>query len=226
MDISFPDILATVFDKHKKDYLTITQIKKSLPKGVEQILGLQVKKITNTEFIERLKPQLSDTYSIHKKGNSTYLLRAPIQDIILSYITQRSPISIRMVSKNLRFQKGQIAEALNNLARSGAIELQIVAQSKDFNVQILVPEKPDSSLEIKKAYNIIRKDRNYVKIYELRRYLNWPRQAFDSYIQSLWNAGVIELQASDPQLLTEDQRGDSFMDTNHTLRILLIWRRE
>ena len=36
MDISFPDILATVCDKHKKDYLTITQIKKSLPKGVEQ----------------------------------------------------------------------------------------------------------------------------------------------------------------------------------------------
>lgn len=225
MDLSFPDILSTVFDKYKKDYLTITQLKKSFPKGVERILGHQVKKLNNKEFIDSIKPLLPNTYFIHKKGNSIYLLRAPIQDIILSYITQRSPISIRNVSKYLPFQKGQIAEAVNNLARSGAIELQIVAP-KDFNVQILIPERPDSTLEIKKPYDIIRKDRNYVKIYELRRYLNWPKQAFDSCIQSLWDAGVIELQASDPQLLTEDQRRDSYMDKTHTLRILLIWRGE
>ncbi len=224
MDLTVQDILTQLFDKQKRDYLTITQLKKSLPKGVERILGHQVKKLNNKEFIDSIKPFLPNTYSIQKKGNRTYLLRAPIQDIILAYIAQRSPISIRNVSKYLPFKKGEIADTINTLARSGAIELQIVAQSKDFNVHILVHENPDFSLEIKKAYDIIRKDRNYVKIYELRRYLKWPKNVFDSCIQSLWDTGVVELQASDPQILTEDQRIDSYMDTNHTLRILLFWR--
>ncbi len=224
MDCTLQDILTQLFDKQKRDYITITQLKTSLPRDVEKILGPRVKNVTNKKFIERIKPHLSEPYTIHKKGAGTYLLRAPIQEIIHAYIAQKAPVSIRNVSKKLPFQKGQIAEAVNALAQSGAIQLQIVAQSRDYTVQFFVPERSDPTLVIKKAYDIIRKDRNYVKIYELRRYLNWPKQVFESAIQSLWDAGIVELQASDPLLLTEDQRSDSYMDTTHTLRILLIWR--
>lgn len=226
MDISFPDILATVFDKHKKDYLTITQIKKSLPKGVEQILGLQVKKLNYKEFVDSIRPLLPDTCSIHKKGNRTYLVRAPVQNIILSYVGDKTPMTIRKLYSDLPFQREEIADALNMLVKSGHIHLQIITQTKDFGVQVLIQKKQNSSHEIKNAYDIIRKDKHYVKIYELRRYLKWPDERFDSCIQSLWDAGVIELQASDPQLLDLNQRKDSFMDKTRTLRILLIWRGE
>ncbi|MCA1915885.1 hypothetical protein [Methanospirillum hungatei] len=226
MDYTFQDILNQIFDKQKRDYLTITELKTSLPKNIENFLGPQPKKGTNKKFIERLKPHLSEAYTKHKKGASTYLLRAPIQDIIHAYIVQKTSVSIRNVSKKLPFQKELIADALNALVQSGAIQLKIVPTSRDYMIQILVPERPDPFREIKKAYDTIRMGKNYVKIFALRRFLNWPKHVFDSVIQSLWDAGVVELQASDPYLLTEDQRADSYMDKTHTLRILLIWRNE
>ena len=226
MDLSFSDILIKVFEKHKKDLITITQLKKSLPKDVDQILGLPVKKTNNKEFVCHIIPLLPNGYSIYKKGNRMSLLRGSIQDYILSYVIDKSPVTVKKLSAYLPFRKEEIADTVTALVYTGAINLKIIVQNGDYGIRLDAKKGSAPSDDLKKAYDIVRKEKKYVKIYELRRYLNWSMERFDSCIQSLWDAGVIELQASDPLLLDEDQRRDSYMDKNRTLRILLIWRGE
>jgi len=182
--------------------------------------------MSNREFVVLIEPLLPEEYSVYKKGIRIYLLRTSVQDCILSYIADKSPITVKKINAYLPFRREEIADTITNLVHSGAINLKIIVQTNDYGILLDVKTELTSSDAIKKAYDLIRKEKNYVKIFELRRYLNWSKERFDSHLQALWDTGAIELQASDPLLLDDDQRRDSYMDKNRTLRILLIWRGE
>ncbi|MDX8550285.1 hypothetical protein KHC33_11990 [Methanospirillum sp. J.3.6.1-F.2.7.3] len=236
MDSSFSDILENIFEKQKKDYLTFTSLKSRLPASIKSVVSIDVKKTSNKDLEEIIKPYLPAGYIIYVKGNTRYLFRKSLQEVIISYLKANPNLSLNQVKANLPFKREELAEIINNLVDTGNAKTFIIAKKDGFGTRISIIDKnPDIKKNeniaytpeaFKEGFNAINKGKPYIKIFELRRFLAWPSSSFDTCMQSLWDAGVIELQASDPSLLTADQQRDSYRDKSNTLRILLFWRGE
>lgn len=231
MDPVFTDILERIFDKQKKDFISFSSLKKSLPASARSILHIDVKKASLKDLEAHITPYLPPGYSITKKGNVRYLLRRPLSDILVSYLKNNPDCTLNQAKKNLPFQPKVLVETINDLVERGIIRLLIVQQTKTFGIKCKVITKDVTPVSHSKedfiqAIHTVLNGKPYVKIFELRRFLSWPAYEFDAMLQSLWNAGVIELQVSDPSLLTDDEQRDCYRDKKNTLRVLLFWRGE
>ena len=85
------------------------------------------------------------------------------------------------------------------------------------------PSQQKSSVQFKDAYFKLVKGRRFVKIYEIRRALNWDRDSFDRLIEKLRDDGQIFLQQADISKMGENDIKDSFIDENNILMILVTW---
>lgn len=241
------DKLSSIFDKKAQDYINLSELKnKEHATQLSKILDINIKKHSNGELMNIIKPLLPLEYSFKTKGKSIYLLRKTIPDIIYSYAKKHSSLTLNQIAPNLKFlYKDEFAISVNTLIQNRQIEISIILQSKGFGCKIipfdhyksindteevtvepvLTPLSHSPENKLKSAYLKLLKGRSYVKIFELRRYVNWSKNQFDSAIQKLWDDKIIELQESNPALLSDDEKRDSYRDKNNGLRILLIWRK-
>ncbi|NLV26562.1 MAG: hypothetical protein GXY48_05280 [Methanomicrobiales archaeon] len=223
------DILSYVFYKKNQDYINLSELK--IGKTAIQLsdtLKINIKNHSNGELMNIIKPMLPSNYIFGKKGRSIYLFRKPPQDIIYDYTLKHSTLTLNRIASILPFTKEEFTLSVNTLIQNGQIKISIISQSKGFGCKIIpisYKKLTDEKEELKKAYDSLLKGKSYVKIFELRRYVNWSKEQFDSTIQKLWDDKVIELQESNPALLNDDEKKDSYRDKNNGLRILLIWRK-
>ena len=90
----------------------------------------------------------------------------------------------------------------------------------------VVPEKTNKQYtreEFKKAFDKLDKGRIFVRICDLRKELNWPREVFDEMLVKLRDEEVIQLQVGDASTMTRDEVKDSFVDENNFRMSLVTW---
>jgi hypothetical protein len=225
------------FETNKHDFISFTNLKAKHSGLLSEIVGINISTINQEELEDKLKPHLPSGFSITHKGNSRYLYRLPITDFIINYACIHPALTINKMYPHLKMRREEFSAAIDAIIKSGTVDIFIVPQKNGFGVRIIPkdiskgmrPEEintiNDEIEEIKRAYSKISRGRNYVKIFEIRRYLKWPVEKFDKAIQKLWDDGVIDLQASSQNLLDKEEQRDSYLDKNNTLRILLLWRK-
>jgi hypothetical protein len=220
--------LTRFFDKEKRDYSSFTALKSRISKRLSEITGSTITTKTPQQRIRDLiGPALGPEYTITKKARTLYLVRGSMTGIVIRYLKAHPDTTLKQAYRYMPFSREEFAGLLNTVIDSGDISVRITPQAKDFGLKF--DQKPVQSKgtwkeEIRTAYARLSRGRSYITVYELRRDLNWPRPRFDAAIQGLWEEGTVELQASSQNLLTDDEREDSYRDRNDTLRILLFWR--
>jgi hypothetical protein len=223
------EVLSSAFEKENIEYIKISDLKKGkIATQLSENLNENIRQHNNGELMNLIIPLLSEKFHFGKKGKSIYLFNKRSEDIIYNYAIKHSKLTLNQISTYLPFSKEEFANSVNILIKEGSIEISIIPQSNGYGCKIIpignrVAINEDE--EFKKAYIELLKGKSYVKIFELRRYLNWPIRKFDVMIEKLWDDGIVELQASDPNLLIDEEKTDSYLDKNNRLRILIVWRK-
>ncbi len=69
--------------------------------------------------------------------------------------------------------------------------------------------------KFREAFYALDKGRIFVRICDLRRELNWPREVFDEMLRKLRDEEIIQLHVGDDSLMTTDEINDCFVDENN-----------
>jgi len=71
--------------------------------------------------------------------------------------------------------------------------------------------------------NLLPGEGSFVRIYRIRRKLNWSREKFDRVLTALMADYAVEVHRGDPSILTQEEIEDSYSDENGNLYITLSW---
>ena len=77
--------------------------------------------------------------------------------------------------------------------------------------------------EFHKTFDLLDKGRIFVRICDLRRNLDWPRDVFDKMLRDLRDNDVIQLHTGDASLMTPDEVADCFIDENNFRKGSITW---
>lgn len=229
-----PDIetkISELLKKKKKIFLTVTEIRNSLPLTLLKHFGLAKKTAPPAEVIKKLRPHLGSMWE-YKGPRSTYIGYSMSPEELIENEIKRNPgISPKILAKNLPIKKKDVVSGLNKLLETGAIActfneaftpcLKICPKVGE---QITLEERPvNGRVAFKDAYDRIGKGRGFVRIHRIREDLNWSRERFDRMLIDLMADYTIELHGGDPTTLTEQEIKDSFTDENGLLYINVTW---
>ncbi|MBQ6738490.1 MAG: hypothetical protein IJP41_08575, partial [Synergistaceae bacterium] len=77
------------------------------------------------------------------------------------------------------------------------------------------PDNVATLRDFKHAFDKLNKNgRTFIRIPDLRKELNWPREVFDSMLMKLRDEGIISLRVGDATLQTREEVENSFVDEN------------
>ena len=77
--------------------------------------------------------------------------------------------------------------------------------------------------KFREAFYALDKGRIFVRICDLRRELNWPREVFDEMLRKLRDEEVIQLHEGDASTMTPDENNDCFIDENNIRMGTVTW---
>ena len=77
--------------------------------------------------------------------------------------------------------------------------------------------------KFRKAYEELHIFREFVRICDLRRKLDWPREAFDGMIRTLRDNRIIRVIPANEADMTKDEIQDCFVDESNTIMGLITW---
>ena len=105
------------------------------------------------------------------------------------------------------------------LSRINSINDQLMSSSQKANSKYTVP----TVTNMKSAYDELHKFREFPRVADLRRELDWSREDFDEMIRTLRDNRTINLFRADESMLTKDEIRDSFTDERGFKQGLIIW---
>lgn len=79
--------------------------------------------------------------------------------------------------------------------------------------------------DFKRAFDDNDNGRIFVKIPDIRRSLNWPRQVFDKMLRDLRNDEIINIYLADESTMTNDEIKDCFVDENNYRMGTITWNK-
>lgn len=77
--------------------------------------------------------------------------------------------------------------------------------------------------KFREAFYALDKGRIFVRICDLRRELNWPREVFDEMLRKLRDEEIIQLHEGDASTMTPDENNDCFTDENNIRMGTVTW---
>lgn len=124
--IEINDIISEIFIKEKKDFIRLSEIKKSLSKSVKKQLGLTKSNISTKSLKNALEPHLKDNFVFYKKMNILYIAEniSPLE-IIMKNLSNSIAKSPKDLSRSLPFSKNEFITALNSLLNSDKIKITL-----------------------------------------------------------------------------------------------------
>src|SRR5262245_33116759 len=221
-----------ILHKRGKDYLTVRQISVSLSPRVRQQLSLTTRHST-ADILKKLTPWLGESLQVYHGPTSVYIgqKRTPAE-IILQRVQQHPGISPKQLRLELPLSQCNSIPALNDLLSAGTV----VCTFKDNHMPMLhlssralaqgttQASAEADRLEFHTAYTAVGHGRSFVRIHRLRDALPWPCERFERVLRALLTDYTVELHGGDPSVMTEEELGHSFIDTDGTLYIALSWR--
>ena len=222
------DLIQEILDKHK-GFITASQLAPELPRKTREQLGIK-SNASGKVIMKILGAKLEERFLLRKKGQAQYILiPCEPEDLLMSFLDKNKPITQKELNRALRVLRSEeVASMLTELVNEGRIRVvfdavspaKFFAVSEKHSMQTVKPE--DYTVErFRAAYDELHKFREFVRICDLRRALNWPREFFDDMMRTLRDNRTIQLFAADESMLTKDEIRDCFTDeTNYRMGIM------
>lgn len=225
--------LIDFLQKNSSDFLTISKLIR-LPKQTRDALGIS-QKSKNVDIIKATEPYYGDKLLILKGSKSSFLAyNIPKEQIIYNYVQKHPGKSPGQIAQYLPMVKKEFIQGLNTLLESDEAKVTL---TENYTLKIFVTEKkPKISIPLapqkeadpvtlfKKVFDKLNKGKKYVRICDIRRELNWPREKFDTTMENLRDNSTIQLHEGITSTMDESEVKDSFVDENNFLHVNISWR--
>ena len=231
---SVPDLIMEILNKEGKTFTTVKDIINKM--SVDTKRRLRIYRVRNdTQIKTILEPQLEDKFVFNKKGPVLYIL-VPCnpEDLIIQRLSNKKGKSPKDIARSMPFSKKDFHKIISELISQGRVRLELndnleprlflIENSDDtkqaqaqgqIKTQNLIPDYESKTEEFIKAFKSLDKGQIFVRICDIRRALDWPREIFDNMLTQLRKNGVIHLYAGDESLMTPDEIQDCFIDENN-----------
>ena len=227
--------------EQRKGFILFSQVASSLSKGLRD--KLYIKSNTPTRIIrQKLMPTLEENFHIHKKGNYIYVMlpREP-EDFVFERLSEDKPIALGELARSLKpFKKPEVVALMTEMVNAGKVRIKIEdscmvsffawgAGHQALRENRQAPKaqtfRPEDYTQAKfrKAYEELQMLRELVRICDLRRKLDWPREAFDGMIRTLRDNRIIQIDRADESMMTQDELLDCFVDENRIIQGYITW---
>ncbi len=200
---SVSEIIQEILDKNKRPFITVNQLSITMGAEIRRLIGIEDCH-TAAAVRKVIEPQVKDKFIFHKKGPVLYIL-VPCQPEDL------------VIARSLPFSKADVAKILNNLVDSGRAKNKLNENLDTRYYLIDSPEKVQLSKvepihepertnthpsdysreEFMKAFDGLDNGRIFVRICDLRKKLNWPRDLFDAMLMMLRDKELIQMHVAD-----------------------------
>ena len=233
MERSVTEELVELLKKKKADFMPLSLLNKA-PKALRDRLKL-APGANGAQIAKALLPHFGEVLMLKNGSRSAYLAFKLSDEALLLRIVRKLEGKKPSVN-NVPFKKSEYLTLLNRLLEQGAIRVKL---DKNYG-PLLYPAKetpPETSQannethvedvsekKFNAAYRALERGKFYVRICDLRRYLGWSAQDFDTMLTVLRDAGKIQLQTGDAEFFTEEDIRESFTDENGFCKLTVKWR--
>lgn len=225
----------TALERMDRDYLTVAQLAKSLPKHLRQTLGIEGETKVG-RIAERLRPYWEHAFRIRKGQRSLCLCRDISERELVRREAARKPgLTSKQLKSKLPLPESEFLAALNSLLQRGELFCTLGREHRALVSPVRqTVEAPDREQEpesissqdreaFREACDAVAGGRRFVRIHQVRERLQWPRDRFDRVLSELRRSFALQLHGGDPSSMTEGQIRDSYKDQQGRLYIALTW---
>jgi len=226
--------ILSYFNKINKDYCTLAQIRNGLTKESRMQTGI-TQKTPPTIVKKKLLPYLKKDVCITNGYKSNLFITKKIGDekLIINAI-EKKPQSSASLKLHFPIPNNRLVIILSQLISSGQLKVELDQNHKvklsvsqnAINIAdtVTIDRIVDDRILLKQAHDAVCNGRTYVRIHEIRDYLNWSKERFDLTLESLARDYAIQLHYGDPSLLTAEELKHSYLDNDGEICITLTWR--
>ena len=223
-------------ERAERDYLTVPQLVRSLPKRLRQALGVEGETRAG-HIAERIRLLLGEGVLIRKGQRSLCLCRDLSEGELIRREAARKPgLTSKQLKTKLPLRESDFLPALNSLLQRGDLfctlnrehralmhpaEQPAEAQVREEEEQ--APMSSEEKMAFHKAYEAVGRGRRFVRIHLVREHLQWPRERFDRVLSELRRNFQVQLHGGDLSSMTETEIRDSYTDEQGRLYITLTW---
>lgn len=229
------EIIQEILSNNKRPFMTVKALSIKMGAEIRRLIGIEDSN-TSAAIRKIIEPQVKDKFIFHKKGPILYIL-VPSQpeDLVLAELDNVKGKSPASIARPLPFSKADVSKILNNLFETGRAKIKLDANldTKIYLVdapekvqapnveQVHEPERTNthpsdySQEEFMKAFDSLDNGRIFVRICDLRKKLNWPRDLFDAILMMLRDKELIQMHIADESTMTPDEIKDCFVDENN-----------
>ena len=236
---SIPDAIQEILDVNR-GFVAMSKLPSLMSGDLRGKLGLK-RNIPVKILIKKLEPVLGDRFILRKKGNTQYILTlCDLAEFVTALLSPRKGITPKMLANRLPFTQGDVRQIVNELVDSGQAKVKL---SEKLDPQIYsVEDKPivrsvDSGgdggkvhvtgghtrAEFREAYDELHREREFVRICDLRRRLGWPREEFDEMLRGLRDSMTVHMAQAEERYFSKDELADCWVDENNYRMGTIRW---
>ena len=230
------DLILSVLEKNK-GFMTTTSLVSSLSADAKRAAGLKNK--DSGKIVQRkIEKSAEGSFIFRSRGRSIYIL-VPCEpsEFVLGLLSENKAFDTRTI-RGLPFTKSEFVEIINALAEEGRVIVNLGADLKPRIYRAPDIRKPAGNTgasasendsgqytqeKFREAFGSCDKGRTFVRIFKMRRYLNWPREVFDDMVMRLLKEGKIFVHPAEPTVLKPDEYEDSFRDEFGDMNGTVTW---
>lgn len=223
--------LLSLLQKKQKTYATLRFVRDAIPKNLLNSLGLT--KSSSLKVIRKaFESHLGKDLIFFEGRRTLYLgLNLRVDEVILHKLRQSTHLSSKQLQNQLPYKNADFIAGLNKLLKEQKVTCELHSKTHAPRLVSLnqTPRKwnkqhtdNDEAL-FQAAFRTVGQGRQFVRIHEIRDFLSWPKDRFNSTLEKLKTALVIQLQGGDPKLLTKEELDKSYTDDKGRLRIIVNW---
>ncbi len=234
------DEMQTILAK-RRGYIAFSEIVTALSRGLRNKLYLKTASPAKV-VKQKLMPVLEENFVVRKKGTRVYILTPnEMEYFVYAWLSEDKPIILNDLVRYLRpFTKEEVISLVTEMVNAGKIRVRfedsykvslfasgaghqaVSGRVQAQKVQAFRPENYTKA-KFRAAYDELHRFREFVRICDVRRSLNWPREVFDGMIRTLRDNRTIQIFRADESHMTQDDVRDCFVDENHTIQGIMIW---
>ena len=189
--------------------------------------------------MKKLESVLKDRFIFRKKGNTQYILTpCDPAELVIALLSPRKGITPKMLANKLPFTQSDVRQVVNELVDSGQAKVKLndklepQVYSADGRTNELSADDGGNTAsssgeytraKFRAAYDELHRDREFVRICDLRRRLDWPREEFDEMLRGLRDSMTVHMAQAEERYFTKDELADCWVDENKFRMGTITW---